>query len=217
MIESDTPLLLGQHFSIGRETDVELTVKRSRFIGSVRFLKEESLLHDILKEIEGLYPQASTYAWAYRLFHPVVREYFSDGGEPAGTAGKPILGAIKKREIYDVLVVVTRYYGGIKLGVRGLIEAFGEAANRALDEAGLTVVEETCLLDVTLSYEAFNQLESLLKKKGLDFQKGEIRFGERVELQLAIPKRLKQEIEAFLAEGMGKGRLSYCWGDPKTF
>nr|HPR89953.1 YigZ family protein [Synergistaceae bacterium] len=115
------------------ETTVEVKINKSRFLGHVRICRSEEEVRMKLKEVCDLHKQATHNCWAYRIGEESYREYFSDDGEPAGTAGKPILGAISRLDLTNALIVVTRYFGGIKLGVRGLIEAYGSTATNALN------------------------------------------------------------------------------------
>ena len=118
-----------------RDIDTEFTVKRSRFIGSVRTVLSAEEAAALIKDFPLLYPKANHHCWAYRVGIDSPLEHCSDAGEPAGTAGRPILGTIKRHLLDNTLIVVTRYFGGVKLGVRGLIEAYGTAAEMAAVEA----------------------------------------------------------------------------------
>ena len=124
-----------------KECDVEMTVKRSRFIGSVRTVLSADEAAELIKSFPTLYPKANHHCWAYRVGIDSPLEHCSDAGEPAGTAGRPILGTLKRHMLENTLNGVTRYFGGIKLGVRGLIEAYGESAELAVAEAGTVEVQ----------------------------------------------------------------------------
>ncbi|HPG48747.1 MAG TPA: YigZ family protein, partial [Petrotogaceae bacterium] len=90
---------------------------------------------------------------------------FSDDREPSGTAGRPILGAIEKNGIINVAVVVTRYFGGVKLGVRGLIQAYAQSAQSAIDLAGVVLFKKFFLYSFKTDYSSFAQLEKILKRE----------------------------------------------------
>ncbi|MDR1621928.1 MAG: YigZ family protein [Synergistaceae bacterium] len=107
---------------------VEIKIKRSLFVGRLGLCRSAEEVRSILDGAESDYRDATHHCWAYRLGPDPQVEHSSDGGEPAGTAGKPILSAIRQSGMHNVMVVVTRYFGGIKLGVRGLIEAYGQTA-----------------------------------------------------------------------------------------
>ena len=111
---------------------VELVIKKNRFVGYVVDIEEfESWLAKLKKE----HKKARHIAWAYRYRdNGVLREKFSDDGEPSGTAGRPILRVMQQKGIEDRAVLVVRYFGGIKLGAGGLVRAYAKAASMALDE-----------------------------------------------------------------------------------
>ncbi len=126
--------------TVDHPATAELTVERSRFIGHCRETATEAEAKAFIAQIREEHSQANHNCYAYRIgsgANPL--EYYNDHGEPSGTAGKPILGAIQRLDLINVVVVVTRYFGGKKLGVRGLIEAYGQAATLALKEAGAIV------------------------------------------------------------------------------
>jgi putative IMPACT (imprinted ancient) family translation regulator len=95
-----------------------------------------------------------------------VTEYYSDDGEPAGTAGKPILGSISRQNLTNTLVVVTRYFGGIKLGVRGLIEAYGSTATEAIRMSGIVQRIVKFTYKIVTSYERIKSLNRLISQLG---------------------------------------------------
>ena len=96
-----------------RDCDAEFTEKRSRFIGSVRIVLDADEAAETIKRFPELYPKANHHCWGYRIGGGAPLEHCSDAGEPAGTAGRPILGTIKRHELTNTLIVVTRYFGGI--------------------------------------------------------------------------------------------------------
>ncbi|MDR3166213.1 MAG: YigZ family protein, partial [Synergistaceae bacterium] len=106
-----------QYFSVRELICFERTIKHSRFIACVQPASTRAEAEHFLKDIASKYPKATHYCWAYRFFGPSGTEYATDAGEPSGTAGRPILGALKRFSLFNVAAVVTRYYGGVKLGV----------------------------------------------------------------------------------------------------
>jgi len=109
---------------------IELIEKKSRFIGCVKVINSEEEAKAFIAEITKEYKKARHIVYAYVL--PNI-EKFNDDGEPRGTAGMPLLNAIKRRTLSGVVVVVVRYFGGILLGKGGLMRAYGKAAGQALD------------------------------------------------------------------------------------
>ena len=196
-----------------KEINVELTVKRSRFIGSVRIALDPDEASEKLKGFAEIFPKANHHCWAYRIGTENILEHCSDAGEPAGTAGRPILGMLKRHSLQNTLLVVTRYFGGIKLGVRGLIEAYDEAAELAVTEAGTVEMELNLQLDLSCSYEYSKTLSSSLKKWGFGEDRVSALYGENVEMKLYVPCSSKPEIAPSLEEMFLRGMLQKLeWG-----
>lgn len=140
------------YFTIQQAATGEINVERSRFIGHCQEVTTEDAARAFINRIRALHAQATHNCYAYRLgsgSHPL--EYYHDHGEPNGTAGKPILGGIQRLQLTNVVVVVTRYFGGKKLGVRGLIEAYGQASTAVLTAAG--VIQRIPQFTIRLSYQ----------------------------------------------------------------
>ncbi len=121
--------------TVARESRVEIKIKRSRFIGTVRYLTSVESAREFIDSVSGEFYDATHNCWAYRIGLGQVFKY-NDDGEPSGTAGKPILDAIDRYDLVDTCVVVTRYYGGIKLGTGGLSRAYRDTALAVVEEAG---------------------------------------------------------------------------------
>lgn len=112
-------------------------IKGSRFVATAAPAIGEDAAQALLRELRDEWPDASHHCWAWRLASPAV-ERAGDDGEPSGSAGRPILSAIVGRDLVDTAVVVTRWFGGTKLGVGGLVRAYGSAAASALDAGEVT-------------------------------------------------------------------------------
>ncbi len=149
----------------GRSESV-FTEKRSKFIAIAFPVRTVAQVKDCLEECQKKYYDARHVCYAYML-GPERKEFrANDNGEPSGTAGKPILGQINSKELTDVLVVVVRYFGGIKLGTSGLIVTYRTAASLALDEAEVlekTVDEE---VSVMFEYPFMNDVMRIVKEEG---------------------------------------------------
>jgi uncharacterized YigZ family protein len=197
----------------GKETDAELTVKRSRFIASVRIALTPEDAHEALKNFPTLFPKANHHCWGYRIGLPTPLEHCSDAGEPAGTAGRPILGVLKRHSLDNTLLVVTRYFGGVKLGVRGLIDAYGEAAELAVSEAGAVEMEFHNSLRLACGYEYANTLATTLRKWGVGDERQTVSYGEEVVTEIEVPCSMRGEIEPLLDEMCARGFLAKLgWG-----
>ncbi len=151
-------------FTICRPGEARYVEKMSRFLAFAIPVADADSARQIVKDYQNKYHDARHVCWAYML-GPERKEWqLNDNGEPSGTAGKPILGQINSRELTDVLVIVVRYFGGIKLGTSGLIAAYKQAASEALDDAG----KKECLrmgeLSVSFSYAAADGVMKLVKR-----------------------------------------------------
>ncbi|MFO7546471.1 MAG: YigZ family protein [Trueperaceae bacterium] len=141
-------------------------VQGSRFLAVATPVASVEEAAALLDEQRAAHPDASHHVWAYRVG---TAQRFSDDGEPGGTAGRPVLEVILKRELDFVAVVVVRYFGGRKLGAGGLARAYGAAAARALDAAGEQVVVDLTRLRITASFaDADVVLRTLDAVAGLD-------------------------------------------------
>ncbi|MFY9187726.1 MAG: YigZ family protein [bacterium] len=172
--------------TLAQETEVEIKIERSRFIGRARPVDSEQEAKDFISARSELHRQATHNAWAYRVDPERDIRFASDAGEPTGTAGEPILRAILSLELMDTAVVVTRYFGGKKLGIRGLIEAYGGTATQALAAAGTVdkVITET--FQLVLDYPELDQCLYLVRKS--DGQVVTADYQQQVTLRVAIPR-----------------------------
>lgn len=137
--------------TIQESAEAIYTEKRSKFIAIALPVRTLSEVKSFLEEYQKKYYDVRHVCYAYMLGAERKDFRANDNGEPSGTAGKPILGQINSRELTDVLVIVVRYFGGIKLGTSGLIVAYRMAASLALDEA--PVIEKTVDEDVAVAFE----------------------------------------------------------------
>ncbi|GEM_PF-475942 len=122
-------------YTLKEETQIERVVGKSRFIALSFRVSSSTEAKTKLKEVRALFPQATHYCYAWR-FHQREEEFFSDGGEPPGSAGRPILQALRSFQVTDAMVVVVRYFGGKKLGIPGLIAAYRTMAEMVLEKGG---------------------------------------------------------------------------------
>lgn len=177
-------------------------IKRSEFIANVCVCRSDDEAREFFVQTADRYRDATHNCRAYILADGT--EYSSDDGEPSGTAGKPILNAIKHTGIVNVAVVVTRYFGGVKLGVRGLIDAYGQTAQKALELAGSVERVMTRSLSVSMGYPSMGNISRLLESAGaigLNWTYGE---GVSVvgEVPLSEYERVAGELEELKARGI---------------
>ena len=125
-------------YTIKENNETKLIEKKSVFIANLYYVETEEDANLLIKQIEKKYYDAKHHCFAYRLQNNGdIIERFSDNGEPSGTAGMPILGILRGKELTNVLVVVTRYFGGILLGTGGLVRAYADSAKQVLEEINI--------------------------------------------------------------------------------
>jgi uncharacterized YigZ family protein len=147
----------------------------------------ETAAKNFVSAIRTEHAQATHNCYAYRIgTSEHALEYFNDHGEPNGTAGKPILGAIQRLGLTNVVVVVTRYFGGKKLGVRGLIEAYGGAATSTLEKAG--TILKIPKFSVTLVYPYAEHSTMIYRMQQLEAETIASQFTEEVRTEFSIPE-----------------------------
>jgi len=144
------------------EITVKNVIKRSTFIGHVKQVKDKSEVEEFISKIRNNYSDANHNPYAYRLIDGSF--YFSDDGEPSRSSGLPIFNAIRANEVFDVVVVVTRYFGGIKLGIPGLIEAYSSTADFAIKSAGIIETTTKKIVELTLPYKSLDYFHYALGK-----------------------------------------------------
>ncbi len=188
----------------------ELKISKSRFLAQVKVCRAEAEVRSQLKVICDKHKQASHNCWAYRLGADSVTEYYSDDGEPAGTAGKPILGSISRQNLTNTLVVVTRYFGGIKLGVRGLIEAYGSTATEAIRMSGIVQRIVKFTYKIVTSYERIKSLNRLISQLGATEEDVCWYYGEKVDIVCSLPRISTSYFESVLEEMRNTGQL-FTW------
>ena len=161
----------------------------SRFISFAFPVETEEEIKDIVAELKKKYHDARHHCYAYRLGYLGDRFRANDDGEPSGSAGRPILGQIDSRGLSDVLVVVVRYFGGIKLGIPGLIRAYKTSTAEALDNAGTVEKVAGKWFRIDFGYGAMNQVMKVLKD--MDLRQKDQDFGNECSLKAWV--RLSME------------------------
>lgn len=151
------------YFTIEKEGSGVYKEKMSRFLSFALPVSDVDKAKEIVKSYQNKYHDARHVCWAYMIGSDRETWQLNDNGEPSGTAGKPILGQINSLELTDVIVLVVRYFGGIKLGTSGLISAYREAARLALEDAGKIEKHKMCRISITFPYVSSNAVMKILK------------------------------------------------------
>lgn len=156
------------YYTIQEAGSARYTEKMSRFLSFALPVKDSDEARSLIKKYQNDYHDARHVCWAYMLGPKRTEWQLNDNGEPSGTASKPILGQINSLELTDVLVVVVRYFGGIKLGTSGLIAAYREAARLALEEAGRKECRQMVRIHVEFAYEIADGVMRIIKNYGVN-------------------------------------------------
>lgn len=154
-----------EYLTVKEEAADEFIEKRSRFIGSCRPVKTEREALDFIAALKTKYWDATHNVYAYVLRENGIQR-FSDDGEPQGTAGIPVIDTLKKAGVVDVVVVATRYFGGILLGGGGLIRAYSHTASIALAAAKKITMRECLLLSATCDYSLYGKVQGVIPECG---------------------------------------------------
>jgi len=142
-------------------------------------------------------PDATHHVFGYHMKGGILARY-SDDGEPQGTAGMPVLEAIRKSGADDALVVVTRYFGGILLGAGGLVRAYAHTAHLALEAAGIVTYESYAELEITCSYSDYQKYLAQLPRFGAVMDDTD--FSDRVTIRFAVKKHLADDVRTLVRE-----------------
>jgi uncharacterized YigZ family protein len=192
--------------TISREAESAIEIKRSRFIGrSFKCATPEEALAAV-KRVREAWRDATHHCWAYRVGMTGEQARYDNSGEPQGTAGPPILDVLKHNELTNTLVVVTRYYGGTKLGAGGLVRAYGEAAKRAIEASGISKLRLVREIRAPVPYALLAPFEAYLAREGFEVASKE--FGEIVILLLRVPVDREPDFRAFYT-GLVNGKMAY--------
>lgn len=190
---------MDKYYTIKEPGSSQYKEKMSRFLSFALPVSDAEQCKSIVKSYQNKYHDARHVCWAYMLGPERLEWQLNDNGEPSGTAGKPILGQINSRNLTDVLVVVVRYFGGIKLGTSGLIAAYREAASLALEEAGVMEKRQMKRLRVEFPYAKAEGVMRLVKNPDITILQRT--FDNMCGLDIEYPLDMDQELRGRLEKG----------------
>lgn len=188
---------MGKRIVIMRGGTAEYTVQRSRFIANTAAVKDEEAAQAFLQAVKKAQYDARHHCYGW-TFAGGLRKKSSDDGEPSGTAGAPILAALERQGITDGIIVVTRYFGGIKLGTGGLTRAYAHAAALGLAASSLAELQTLRQTVVTVAYPLLGTLEHWLQRN--DIRIANKIYGEAVTLRLHLPADTAEAAKAAIAD-----------------
>lgn len=203
------------YLTVARDAEAELEVKRSRFIARVRRVESEAAARAVVEQARKEHWDARHHCSAYVLGPRGEIARSNDDGEPAGTAGMPILQAIHGRELSDVAVVVIRYFGGTLLGAGGLVRAYGDTAAAGLAAAGTRERVAGLLAELDVSLADIGRVENGLRADGADVR--DVEYAAAATFRLVVPTDEIDRYDAAVARlTAGAARLRYgdlVWTD----
>lgn len=157
-----------QFKTIMQDAQAEIEEKKSRFIANVYYIENAEEAEEHLKQIRKKYFDARHNCFAYRILEENgVKEKQSDDGEPSGTAGAPMLNILQKNNLYNVLIVVTRYFGGTLLGTGGLVRAYSDATIKSLENAKVIIQTKGYLINVVIEYKDLEKFKYYCRMHGI--------------------------------------------------
>ncbi|MCK5767656.1 MAG: YigZ family protein [Candidatus Atribacteria bacterium] len=202
--------------TVSHDVQVKNTVKKSRFYSSVKEMGKEEEIKEFLKELKKQFPDASHYCWAYKIgINEQQTKQYSDAGEPANSAGPPILQAIEHEGLTNVMVTVTRYFGGIKLGIGGLIRAYRESALQGLQSAGR--VEKFALREFILHGINYDELGPIIQ--AIESREGRIaniKYDENITVITHLSESMQEWLNN-MAKNVSHGRVTIESGKIKWY
>lgn len=145
--------------------EADITEKKSKFIANVFYIKSITEAEEKIKQIKRKNNTARHHCYAYRIANDTeIISKSNDDGEPAGTAGMPILNILEKNDLVNIVVIVTRYFGGILLGTGGLVKAYSESTLKAIGNAKIVFEEEGVEIEIKLNYQDLENLNIIVIK-----------------------------------------------------
>ncbi|NJP41274.1 DUF1949 domain-containing protein [Oscillospiraceae bacterium HV4-5-C5C] len=187
-----------------------LEVKRSVFIGLAAPVTDEAQAGAVLAQQRARYPDARHQVYAWRIHQPQQLQRFSDDGEPHGTAGQPVLSVLTGAGLWQSVVVVTRYFGGILLGTGGLVRAYTDASRMALAAAGISRMTEGYEYRMELPYALYERLNRTLIQHG--WRPDEPQFSAEVSLRGFIPAGQRSAFETCVQDS-SQGQIRPSFSD----
>lgn len=194
------------YFTIKDETSARFEEKKSIFIGHVKRVYNEDDAKEFISKIRGEHKEARHNVYAYVIGENMGIQRYSDDGEPQGTGGLPVLDVIKKNEITDVVLVVTRYFGGILLGKGGLVRAYSKGAALAVSEGGIVEKVKGTIIDIIIEYDMLGKVQYLFEQNLWHIEN--IDYTDKVKLNMYCPSDILELVQNGVMETTnGKGEI----------
>ncbi|MEH7504218.1 YigZ family protein [Neobacillus drentensis] len=190
--------MLHRYHTVKQAGEHEIIIQKSRFIAHIKRTESEIEAQEFIQGLKKKYWDASHNCSAYLIGENDHIQKANDDGEPSGTAGVPILEVLKKRKLKDTAVVVSRYFGGIKLGAGGLIRAYGKATSEGLDAVGIVERRLMVIIHVEIDYTWLGKIEKELRAS--EFIIKEIHYLDIVQIETYVNEAKMQEFNDWMAD-----------------
>lgn len=179
--------------TIEEDITAQIVEKKSKFISFLYYVSSANEAENKMKEIRKKHYDARHHCFAYRIYEENnIIEKASDDGEPSGTAGAPMLNLLAKNELVNVLVVVVRYFGGILLGTGGLVRAYTQATQEAIQQVKMVTIEPGLEIEITIPYQYFSNFQYYCQKNQINIL--ESKFNENVICTIQVSASEKERI-----------------------
>ncbi|MFJ8070417.1 YigZ family protein [Peribacillus sp. NPDC096447] len=199
--------MLTQYLTVAGRGEHEIVIEKSRFISHIARVETEDAAQAFIQEIKKKHKDATHNCSAYVIGEQNQIQKALDDGEPSGTAGVPILEVLKKKELKDTVVVVTRYFGGIKLGAGGLIRAYSKATSEGINTTGVVIRKLMRVISTTVDYTWLGKLENELRSS--IYQIKEIQYLDQVNILVYVEETQKETYTAWITElTNGQGHIT---------
>ncbi len=186
------------YLTLKKDGNSEIVISKSRFIANCKRVETEQEAIDFIQSIKKAHRSATHNCSAYLIGEQDQIQKASDDGEPSGTAGVPILEVLKKQHLKDSVVVITRYFGGIKLGAGGLVRAYGKATTAGIEASGIVERRLHHLMKIVVDYVWLGKLENEIRNSPYSIKN--INYTDRVEFFVFVPKEEESSFTEWLVE-----------------
>nr|WP_144927316.1 YigZ family protein [Paenibacillus bovis] len=190
--------MLPNYFTVKEHGEHEIVIQKSRFIAHVKRAETEEEAQNFIQEIKKQHWNATHNCSAYMIGEHDQIQKANDDGEPSGTAGVPMLEVLKKRNLKDTVVVVTRYFGGIKLGAGGLIRAYGKATSEGINAVGVVERKLMAIMHVKADYTWLGKLENEIRSS--QYLLKEIHYSDLVEVEVYVEDAQTEAFSEWITE-----------------
>ncbi|MBH0164064.1 YigZ family protein [Fictibacillus sp. 7GRE50] len=190
--------MLANYLTVKNEGQHEIVIEKSRFIAHIARATTEEEAQAFIQKIKKEHNSATHNCSAYLIGETDNIQKANDDGEPSGTAGVPMLEVLKKRQLKDTVAVVTRYFGGIKLGAGGLIRAYGKSVSEGLNHIGVVERQLQQIVHITVDYTLLGKMENELRNSVFPIK--EMNYMEKVEIQMFVPIKEKETFKEWIID-----------------